>query len=528
MRKEFNVTGPCNPRRHYMADISRKLDAALALVRKGHYFTIARPRQFGKTSILNALYRRLSADGVVAACLSFEGIGDAVFRDEPSFCSSFFDMLADNIAMTSPEAGHVIDSIKKDIHGMMELSNRITEFIRRLGRDVVLLIDEVDKSSDNQLFVSFLGMLREQYIAADRVGAPSFLSVVLVGIHDVKSLKLKLRPDAEAKLNSPWNIAADFDVDFSLDPAEIASMLSPYAADAGVSMDVLDIAARLHYYTSGHPFLVSKLCKILDEEQPAPGSGRALGSWTAADVDWAFRRLVRDDYTTANFDDLVKNLENNSKLLTLTEKVLFGIENDGVAYSLKEPTVNLGVLYGILLGKGGRCAIANRIYEQIVSDYITAKICVEGKYSTPPQMAAYYAGGVLHMERVLLAFQAFLREHRSATDGAFLEREGRLVFMSFIKPIVNGSGFLWKEPVVGDERRMDLVVTYGPSQKEVVELKVWRGQAYHEAGLRQLSDYLDFQGLSQGYILVFDFCKEKSYKSERVEFQGKSIFAVWV
>jgi hypothetical protein len=85
-----------------------------------------------------------------------------------------------------------------------------------------------------------------------------------------------------------------------------------------------------------------------------------------------------------------------------------------------------------------------------------------------------------------------------------------------------------KEPVVGDERRMDLVVTFGQGQKEVLELKLWRGEAYHQAGLQQLSDYLDFQGLKRGYLLIFDFRQSKEGKHQTIAFADKTIEAVWV
>jgi hypothetical protein len=73
------------------------------------------------------------------------------------------------------------------------------------------MIDEVDKSSNNQLFLSFLGMLRDKFLLRNMGKDKTFHSVTLAGVHDVKSLKI--RPDEEQKYNSPWNIAADFDID---------------------------------------------------------------------------------------------------------------------------------------------------------------------------------------------------------------------------------------------------------------------------------------------------------------------------
>ena len=67
--------------------------------------------------------------------------------------------------------------------------------------------DEVDKSSDNQIFLSFLGLLREKYLKCQQGKDVTFHSVILAGVYDIKTLKLKLHPQEESKYNSPWNIA---------------------------------------------------------------------------------------------------------------------------------------------------------------------------------------------------------------------------------------------------------------------------------------------------------------------------------
>ncbi|RKZ36182.1 MAG: AAA family ATPase, partial [Gammaproteobacteria bacterium] len=75
MQKEFNDTGLCIPSRHYMVDNSEKLKQIIAFVEKGKYFTINRPRQFGKTTTLFLLAEQLNRrDDCVALKISFEGI----------------------------------------------------------------------------------------------------------------------------------------------------------------------------------------------------------------------------------------------------------------------------------------------------------------------------------------------------------------------------------------------------------------------------------------------------------------------
>ena len=66
----------------------------------------------------------------------------------------------------------------------------ITTMVTKLEKKVVVMIDEVDKSSNNQVFVAFLAMLRNKYL--ERADIPTFYSVVLAGLHNVKILKLRL------------------------------------------------------------------------------------------------------------------------------------------------------------------------------------------------------------------------------------------------------------------------------------------------------------------------------------------------
>ena len=79
-------------------------------------------------------------------------------------------------------------------------------------------------------------------------------------------MKRKLRDDEEHKQNSPWNIAADFDVKMSFSVEDIAGMLREYEADYHTGMKVSEQAGLLYDYTSGYPFLVSRLCKLMDEQ----------------------------------------------------------------------------------------------------------------------------------------------------------------------------------------------------------------------------------------------------------------------
>ena len=90
----------------------------------------------------------------------------------------------------------------------------------------------------------------------------------------------------------------------------------------------------------------------------------------------------------------------------------------------------------------------------------------------------------------------------------FDEEEGRRRFLLYLRPIINGTGNYYIEAETRNARRMDVVVDYHGEQF-IIELKVWRGNAYNERGEQQLSDYLDYFRLKKGYMLSYNFNKKK-------------------
>ncbi|MCK5524829.1 MAG: AAA family ATPase, partial [Thiomargarita sp.] len=269
MQKEFNDTGLCIPNRHYMVDNSDKIKQIIALVEKGKYFTINRPRQFGKTTTLFLLDKALNLrEDYVALKISFEGIDTDSYQNQERFIPIFLDMLIKEFEFL--QLSELVDFTEQHLDATKNLQ-ALSRFITKLKRDMfpqtslVLLIDEVDKSSNNQLFLDFLSLLRNKYLNQQEGRDYTFQSVILAGVHDIKTLKRKIRPDETSSYNSPWNIAIDFKVDLSFAPHEIETLLQDYNQAAHISLDISAIADRLYYYTSGYPYLVSKLCKFIDE-----------------------------------------------------------------------------------------------------------------------------------------------------------------------------------------------------------------------------------------------------------------------
>ncbi len=74
MRRRFNVTGVCNPQRHYMVRLDDRLkEIKENYVDEGSYFVINKGRQYGKTTTLAALETYLE-DNYLVLSLDFQEI----------------------------------------------------------------------------------------------------------------------------------------------------------------------------------------------------------------------------------------------------------------------------------------------------------------------------------------------------------------------------------------------------------------------------------------------------------------------
>ncbi len=170
------------------------------------------------------LWQQLKSKYIVIN-ISFEGMGTDAFRSEDTFVRRFCGRIEKNLKLSGyDESRQRLWNCQETEENMDTLRNRIIDFCENSEEEVLLFIDEVDKSSDNQMFLNFLGILRELYLER-AMGTITFKSVILAGVYDIKNLKLKFRQNEERKYNSPWNIAVDFPIDMSLSHSEITAMI---------------------------------------------------------------------------------------------------------------------------------------------------------------------------------------------------------------------------------------------------------------------------------------------------------------
>ncbi|MGE5341967.1 MAG: AAA family ATPase [Candidatus Omnitrophota bacterium] len=513
MKKRFNTTGACIPEEHYMVDISKKINQIMKMIEYGDYFVINCPRRFGKTTIISMLNRFLkNTDEYFPIVINFEEISEKGFKNTAAFIEELFGLLKGAFESTGNK--HLFIEYGSIPRYFAYLGFWFHDLIDKIGKNVVLIIDNADKGATSGLFVDFLGLLRHEYLNRSRK-SHTFHNVILAGVQNVTILDL----------DRPWNIAAQFNVDLGFSVPEIVTMLEEYVSKTGIEMDVDAMAKELDYYTSGYPYLISKLCSIIDEEIIV---NENRTRWLPDDIEKAVIRLLKRPDN--NFDNVINVLETDKELYDRIEWKM--LQDFYIGFDIYISNIRRGVEQGIVRDGGPGLAIHNRLYKELIYNYMTEKfrkVLFQTNESEPNIKDFVDQNGNLDFKKVVFAFRKVVMEEFSRKDKDFMGKHHRLIFLAFIKPIINGHGYDFKEVQISEEKRLDVVITFD-NRKYIIELKIWRGESYHQEGIRELCDYLDRQNQSNGYLLIFDLRKESGRigKMETIETQGKTILAAWV
>lgn len=512
MEKCFNITATCVPSMHYMVDISGKIDAIVSeLIEKNYYFTINRARQYGKTTTLSRLAARLRESYYVLR-ISFEG-ADELFLSTENMVNGFLWLTAKELKKTeiAPEVLARWEAPVLPPLELMQLSSRITELCSSADKEIILMIDEVDKCANNELFLSFLGILRDKYIRRADGEDTTFKNVILASVYDIKNLKRKLRPEEEHQYNSPWNVAMDFDIDMSFTADEIATMIQEYEDDHHVGIDVKWLSGQLREYTSGYPYLVSRICQIIDRKVAKEESFVSKrNAWGPEGFQRAVKLLLSTQCTL--FDDMNKNLDMYPELDHMMRAML--LQGVSYPYTISDNATQLGVRFGYLKNSDGSLAIGNRIFETYLYDMYFMREKSENSMAKQAALEknSFIRKNSLDMDMIVSRFKAHYDFLYSEQNWKFTEENGRFLFLTFLKPIINGVGNYYIEARTRDQTRTDIVVDYLGKQY-IVELKIYHGDAYQQKGIEQLCEYLDHHGQEKGWLISFCFHKKKDKKA---------------
>lgn len=509
MERYFNITGCCNPEEHYMVNLDSRLAEIKKMIDKGQYFCINRGRQYGKTTTILALEKYLAKDYIVVS-IDFQELSTEIFSTEKTFSKAFANVFIESLEFSDYQnASQSAKEILTDVTDMTDLFWKLSLILKSSDKKFVLLIDEVDQASNNQVFLDFLAQLRLYYLKRNK--RPTFQAVILAGVHDIRNLRQKIRPDAEHRHNSPWNIASSFDVDMSFSPNDITGMLKDYENEHHTGMDIAEISQLIYDYTSGYPVLVSTLCKLMDE---------TYKQWTFTDFMAAIKQVITE--RTPLFESLINKLEDDEALRNLLYSILF--QGRKFLFNAYDSTIHSAMMYGFVRNDNGTLVIANRIFETVIYDWFISLEATDSQIFDVGinDKNQFVQNGKLDMELILEKFILHFNDVYGSQPDKFKESDGRKLFLLYLRPIINGMGNYYIEAQTRDQRRTDVIVDYLGKQY-IIELKIWHGEEYNTQGEKQLSEYLDYYHIDKGYLLSFNFNKNKQSGMRTIELNGRTI-----
>lgn len=218
---------------------------------------------------------------------------------------------------------------------------------------------------------------------------------------------------------------------------------------------------------------------------------------------------------------MTKQLDVYKDLRGMIEDIIY--RGRKITFSPEQKSISLGLMFGFLKEDNGRVTIANRMFEMCLLNLFMAEESGSDIYAQGgSDRIGFIKDNMLDMELVLKKFVEYFTEICGQKDQKFIEKQGRKIFLIYLKPIINGTGNYYIEAQTRDERRTDIIVDYRGEQF-IVELKIWHGNEYNERGEEQLTDYLEYYHKDKGYLLSFNFNKNKKTGVSEIEIRNKII-----
>ena len=521
----FNTAGPVKCDKHYCLPPLERfvLDDVLALMEQEKYFVLHAPRQTGKTSCLLALMEYLNSAGDYRALyfnveVAQSARGDvkrgikAILNELGSWAADFLDD-----PFVKMVASKVLEKAGEDA----ALSEVLTLWCRESPKPIILLIDEIDALMGDTL-ISVLRQLRAGYPKR-----PKFFpqSIILCGVRDVRDYRIHSAKEKEIITGgSAFNVKAESLRLGDFKKEEVQIFFSQHTQETGQRFEP-EALDRVWELTEGQPWLVNALgYEVCFKMKEGRHRSRVI---TLEMIDKAKENiLLRRD---THIDQLADKLQ-EERVRRVVEPILAGGEHPE-----RIPVDDISYVHDLgLIKTEGQIRIANKIYQEVIPRELT--------YSTQltiSQEASWYVKGIdgsLAMNKLLIAFQQFFREHSEYWVERFEYKEAgpQLLLQAFLQRIINSGGSVEREYGLG-RMRTDLLAIWpykNGVQKIVLELKILYGSLSStiEKGVRQTWEYMDHCGATEGHLVIFDRGREKSWEEKifRKEetYKGKTI-GIW-
>ena len=496
--RRFGTQGPVHPDKNYVVSRAAELADFIMRVKEGRYIVIFAPRQTGKTTFFQRALDVFTdeASAYFPIPLNFEEYEDCT----PSvFYSSLHEDICEEIENVFARRGEVFSEALAEFLENAEITDHLSmgRFFRRFSnflgdQRVILIIDEFD-GIPKEAVRGFLHSLRRIYVSNPVSRCPH--SIGIVGVKSITQLNYD-------RSISPFNIQDEFNLpNFTL--TQVQELLGQYTEEVGQAF-APEVVASIHKQTAGQPVLVNRFAQILTEELDIPKTETIHRGHFAQ----AHAQLLEEN--NVNITHLLTNIRRDRRFERLLMKIVS--YDIGVRFTPQNEIIDQLATYGVITkGTNGLCEILNPIYHySILQAFKPLVNGLENEYLPADHVAGFQdyltSAGEIDIALLLDNFSNFIARagfrvlQVPDTPQEFIGQHLLLAYLDQFVQIIGGMMYL---EVPTGRGRMDLVIFYN-THKSIIETKIWEGDRRYQAGKRQLVAYLQSEGSTEGYYVVFD------------------------
>jgi AAA+ ATPase superfamily predicted ATPase len=468
----FNTSGPCNPKEHYTVMRPALIAKGKLKVERGRFFAIFAPRQAGKTTYFQLLVEELKKEGnYTPIWISFESLKTATRAE---FYEYLNHVIWRELAAYNVKFDH---TIKNQLH--VEL---FFEQLRRHTKPMLLVIDEFEGIPDIVLS-ELMHAFRQMYHQKQNYGLQA---LILVGVSTVAELVVSSA--------SPFNVVDELQISY-FTFAEVSDLIGQYVAESGQQFEP-EVIEAIYNNTNGQPGLVCALAGYLVEEVVTDPTRPV----TMADF---YKTL--NYFLTGKFDKNIINIVQKAReKIDFMLKLLFTEQE--MPFSVHDPDIAYLYAHGVIDKVGDNVDVFVPLYSKALITAFRPLFNGETPYyvSAHDTFSEYVTPDGLNIAAILNRYREYVRRRgfrafdiKQLKESAWhYSLDG---FINFFIDILGGQTFI---EVPSGRGRTDILILY-QEQKYIIETKIFTNNAYFERGKRQLAEYLDSEGVAEGYYVVF-------------------------
>lgn len=467
----FNTSGPCNPEEHYTVMREALIARGHELVRRGRFFTIFAPRQAGKTTYYQLLFRVLEQENYTPIWITFESLKTATRAE---FYEALDHRLQRELRVRQVTVDHTITN-------QIQLSVFL-EKARDLLPPLVLVIDEFEGIPD-EVLSEVMHAFREIY---HKKHFYALHSLILVGVSTIAELVVSSA--------SPFNVVDELRIDY-FNFAEVEGLIQQYTAETGQPF-MSGVIKAIAENTAGQPGLVNGLCQHL-VEQVATDRSRPVNMTD-------FYQTLKY-FLTQRFDKNIINVVRKAReRYEFMLRVLF--TDSPIPFTVNDPDIAYLYANGVIGDQDGWVDVLVPLYAKCLITAFRPLVNGETRYyvAVHDQFSSYATPIGINLHAILEKYRDYVRRRGyKAFDTAQL-REGAWHYSldGFINFFIERLGGQTLIEVPSGRGRTDILILYH-GQKYVIETKIFTDSYAFEKGKYQLAEYLKSEGLAEGFYVVF-------------------------